>query len=298
MVYFLQQLANAVPLAMLYATLSFGYVLAFAVTKRADIAYGALFAFSGHIFLLGAHTGWNLLWLTFPAALAFGGAISMLATVSGGMLFARYVMLRLERASPNALIVATLGALLVMMEGARIASGTRELWLPPFLNDKLVLILLEGTPVTLTLIQLINVFVMGALLAGGTLVLDRTSWGNRWRAVADDALAAELCGVSARTVFIMAYGAAALIASFAGIVSTAYFGTMDFGAGLLFGLKCILIAAAGGHAHPLRSAAGAAVVGFAETFLAGYGPLVWRELLIFSALVALLVVSRRERVIP
>ena len=50
--YLLQQLANAVPLAALYAALAFGYSLAFGVTKRADITYGAMFAFAGQILLL------------------------------------------------------------------------------------------------------------------------------------------------------------------------------------------------------------------------------------------------------
>jgi len=49
MAYLLQQLANAVPLAALYATLAFGYSIAFGVMKRADITYGALFAFAGQM---------------------------------------------------------------------------------------------------------------------------------------------------------------------------------------------------------------------------------------------------------
>ncbi|MGO7924803.1 hypothetical protein ACC755_37920, partial [Rhizobium ruizarguesonis] len=38
MAYLLQQLANSVPLAALYAALAFGYAVAFGVTKRADIS--------------------------------------------------------------------------------------------------------------------------------------------------------------------------------------------------------------------------------------------------------------------
>ena len=73
---------------------------------------------------------------------------------------------------------------------------------------------------------------------------------------------------------------------------------MDFGAGLLFGLKVLMIAAVGGYFDPLRSARGAAAVGLFETMWNAYGPFVWRDLVIFSLLVFLLVLSRRERVIP
>lgn len=61
MAYFLQQIANAVPVAALYAALAFGYAIAFAVTRRADLTYGALFAFAGQIFVLFADVGWSRL---------------------------------------------------------------------------------------------------------------------------------------------------------------------------------------------------------------------------------------------
>ncbi|MGK6312780.1 branched-chain amino acid ABC transporter permease [Neorhizobium sp. DT-125] len=298
MAYLLQQLANAVPLAALYAALAFGYSIAFAVTKRADITYGAIFAFSGHIYLLFAHMGWDRFWLVLPAALGLGATAALLGGVGAGVTVGQFVMRPLAKISPNAMIVASLGVLMVLMEGARLASGTRELWLPPFLNGVVVFWRGEGFPVTLTLIQLVNVAVMLAMIGAGHLVLARTHWGRMWRAVADDPLAAELSGTDASRVFVTAYASAALFASVCGVLATSHYGTMDFGAGLLFGLKVVLIAAAGGHSHPLRSAAGAAVIGFAETLWSGYGPIVWRDLLIVSVLVAVLVMSRRERVVP
>lgn len=296
--YFLQQVANGFPLAALYAALAFGYAIAFAVTKRADITYGAIFAFSGHLYLLFAHFGWNRLWLVLPAALALGAAGALAGGLGAGVVVGRLVMRPLARVSPNAMIVASLGVLLVLMEGARLAAETRELWLPPLLNKPIVFWSGAGFPVSLTVLQVINIAAMLTMIAAGHLVLSHGAWGRRWRAVADDPLAAELTGTNADRVFLMSYAAAALYASACGILATSYYGTMDFGAGLLFGLKVVLIAAAGGHSHPLRSASGAAVIGFAETLWSGYGPILWRDLVIVSMLVLVLVTSRRERAIP
>ncbi len=298
MAYLLQQLANAVPLAALYATLAFGYAIAFAVTKRADITYGAIFAFSGHLYLLFAHFGWDRLWLILPAALGLGAAAGIAGGIGAGVTVGQFVMRPLAEISPNAVIVASLGVLMVLMEGARIAADTRELWLPPFLNDAVVFWHADGFPVTLTLIQLLNIALMLATIGMGYLVLARSHWGRIWRAVSDDPLAAELSGTNSGRVFVMAYAAAALYASVCGVLATSHYGTMDFGAGLLFGLKVVLIAAAGGHSNPLRSAAGAAVIGLAETLWSGYGPIVWRDLFVVAALVMVLVMSRRERVVP
>ncbi|PXA88031.1 branched-chain amino acid ABC transporter permease [Caulobacter sp. D4A] len=298
MAYLLQQLANAVPLAALYATLAFGYAIAFAVTKRADITYGAIFAFSGHLYLLFAHFGWDRLWLILPAALGLGAAAGIAGGIGAGVTIGQFVMRPLATISPNAVIVASLGALMVLMEGARLAADTRELWLPPFLNTPVVFWRADGFAVTLTLIQLLNIAIMLAAIGVGYLALSRTHWGRMWRAVSDDPLAAELSGTNSARVFVLAYAAAALYASVCGVLATSHYGTMDFGAGLLFGLKVVLIAAAGGHSNPLRSAAGAAAIGFAETLWSGYGPIVWRDLFVVAVLVMVLVMSRRERVVP
>jgi branched-chain amino acid transport system permease protein len=298
MAYLLQQFANAVPIASLYATLAFGYAIAFAVTRRADITYGAIFAFAGHLHLLGSHFGWDRLLLVLPVALSLGAAVALVGGLLTGVIISRYVLEPLARVSPNALIVASLGILLVLMEGARLAAGSRELWLAPFLNQPVSVPVALGASVTLTAIQIANAAIMLVLVALGHLVLSRHRVGRIWRAVADDPAAAGLLGVDARCVFVFSYVAAAFYASISGVLATSYYGTMDFGAGLLFGLKVVLIAAAGGHSHPLRSALGAAAVGLAETLWSGYGPILWRDFAVVSALVVVLVLSRRERVVP
>ncbi|MDQ0319790.1 branched-chain amino acid transport system permease protein [Pararhizobium capsulatum DSM 1112] len=298
MAYFLQQLANAVPVAALYALLAFGYAIAFAVTRRADLTYGALFGFSGQIFLLFTDFAWNKLWLVLPASLAIGAAAALVYTAGTGIFLGRSVMRRVVLKSPNTVVVVSLGLAIVLMEMSRLAADTRAIWLPPFLNSPLVLWANPRFPVTLTLIQIINTAAMLALVVAGNLFLIRSAWGRKWRAVADDGHAAALCGIDPTRIFVVAYGASALLAAIAGILATAYYGTMDFGAGLVFGVKVLFIASIGGQTTPLLAAAGAALMGLAETMWSGYGPILWRDFAIFSFLVLLLVLTRRERVQP
>ena len=298
MAYLLQQLLNAVPLATLYATLAFGYAIAFGVTRRADLTYGALFAFSGQAYVLFADIGWNRLWLVLPASLALGAAVSLAMSLAIGGLLGRCIMPRLVKVSPNAVIVAALGMMIVLMEVARLASGTRDLWLPPFLNTPVSFFSDGRYRATLTVIQLGNTALMLAILVVGGVVIGRSRFGRIWRAVTEDRLAAELCGISTERVFLLCYCCAAGIAAVCGILSTSYYGNMDFGAGLMFGLKVLMIAALGGYGEPLRAAAGAALLGLVETLWGAFGPLVWRDPAVFSLLVLVLVMSRRERIIP
>ncbi len=80
MAYIVQQAINGVPLAALYALLAFAYAIAFAVTRRADITIGALFAFSGQIFALVFFIAWQRYWLILELCLVLAAAAAFLYT--------------------------------------------------------------------------------------------------------------------------------------------------------------------------------------------------------------------------
>lgn len=298
MAYLLQQLLNALPMASLYACLAFGYSLAFGVSRRPDIAFGALVAFAGQICLLFTEYGWNRLYLVLPAALGLGLVAGVAYALLAGAWNARHLMLPLHKRSPNAVIVASLGMVLLISESGRIVIETRTLWLPPIGQKPVTLFLIEGHPVGLTRLQILHVGLMIALVATAHWLLKVSRAGRLWQAVCEDPLAARLVGVDADGVFVLSLMAATVFAALGGLSATVLYGTMDFGAGLMFGLKVVLVAAVGGYSRPLHSALGAALVAFAEQLWGAYGPMIWRDAVIMSVLVLLLVMSRRERVIP
>ncbi len=125
----------------------------------------------------------NRLWLVLPAALGLGAAAALAFGLGAGLIAGRYVMRPLAFSSANAVVVASLGSLLVLMETARLASDTRSLWLPPFLHDVVVFWPNPAFPVALTVVQLVNTALMMALVAGGHWLLTRSYAGRYWRAV-------------------------------------------------------------------------------------------------------------------
>jgi branched-chain amino acid transport system permease protein len=298
MAYLLQQILNAVPVASLYACLAFGYALAFGVTHRPDITFGALVAFAGQICLLFVEYGWGRLYLILPASLLLGLVAGLAYTLLVGWTSARHVMLPLHRRSANSVIVASLGLVILVSEGARMALDSRSLWLPPLWQGQIVFAEIDDFTIGLAAVQLMHSALMVALVLIGHTILTKSRAGRLWQAVCQDPFAARLLGVDADRVFVVALTASAGLAAMAGLSATVLYGTMDFGAGLMLGLKVVLIAAAGGSFRPLHSAIGAAGIGFAETLWSAYGPMIWRDAVIIAALVFLLVLSRRERVIP
>jgi branched-chain amino acid transport system permease protein len=289
MLYFLQQFLNGLHIGAIYALLAFGYALINAVLHRTNLAHGAIFGFSGQIMILAAVFGWQALWLTLPATLALGVAMAMFYGGLVSAILARHVFLPLAPRSADAIVAATLAVSLVLMEAARIAADTRDFWLPPLLPQPLAFASGGGFQATLTVMQAVNCLVAVIVIAMASRWLARSRFGREWRAVSDDPAAAALCAVDTARVFRAAVVVGGLAAALAGILAALYYGNLGFGAGLVFGLKVLFVAAIGGYLSPPRAAAGAAGFGIAESLWSGYFPVEWRDAWMLGLLAALLV---------
>lgn len=293
MAYFLQQFANGLHAGAIYALLAFGYALAHGVLRRADLSYGALFAFAGQTLILASLWAWNALWLAWWAAIIVGASIAAVATHLVSRTLAQGVFEPLRQGTLNSITAATLGVSIVLMEGSRIAADTRDLWLPPLLAVPITLID-AAFPITLTLIQLLNIAVAVVALAALTGLMARSAFGRAWRAFGDDPLASALCGIDTSRVFSGAILFAGAVATLAGALAALTFGNLAFGSGLVFGLKILFLSAAGGLASPTRSAVGAWLFGIAEALWTGYFGLEWREAWMLGFLAAILVLRAQQ----
>lgn len=294
MLYFLQQLLNGLHIGAIYALLAFGYALINAVLRRTNLAHGAIFGFAGQVTILAAVFGWQVLWLTLPATLAFGAAMALFYGVLVSAVLGRHVLQPLARRAPDAIVVATLGVSLVLMEAGRIAAETRDFWLPPLLPTPLVFATAGDFRVTLTVMQIVNCAIAALILSVASWWLARSPFGRNWRAVADDPQAAALCGIDTRRIFRLTTILGGIAASLAGMLAVFYYGNIGFGAGLVFGLKVLFVTAIGGYLSPPRAAVGAAAFGVAESLWSGYFPIEWRDAWMLGLLSALLVL-RPER---
>jgi branched-chain amino acid transport system permease protein len=295
--YFFQIIANGLHNGALYALLAYGYVLTGIVTKRPNLVHGAIFAFSGQVLVLAANAGYTVLWMTLPAAILFGTAASgLLCAILLWALSTRIMPPFLAR-SPNGMIVVTLAIAIVMMEAARIGADTRDYWLPPILSMRVGL-LPTGEPPTITLLQMVNLAAITAVIAAAELVLFKTGAGRALRAVADDRFAATLGGVNANRVITMAIATGGALSAFGGVLALLYFGNMSFGSGLIYALKVLFIASAGGFSAPLPAALAAFAYGEAEALWDGYMPTLWRDAVFFSVLAFILILRRENRLPP
>ncbi len=292
--YLAQILVNGLHNGALYALLAFGYVLTYSVTHRANIAHGAVFAFSGQVLVLVTTFAYSTLWMTLPAALLSGFLITIICCALLLRVLARTVFPPFITQAPNAMIVVTIAVSIILMEGVRISAGTRDYWLPPLLSSQVSIPVTTIAP-SLTLLQLSNIVLIAVTIIAAQLILVRTAAGRTLRAVSDDQNAAQYIGINVKQVTSLAIIIGGVFASLAGILAVLYFGNMSFGSGLIFGLKLLFITAAGGFTNPLRGACAAFLFGEAEAIWDGFLPIVWREPIFYSALALLLCLRTENR---
>ncbi len=286
MSYFVQILLNGAHNGALYALLAYGYILTYQVTKRANFAHGAVFAFTGQNLILFTSYGWNTLYMIFPLALGFGALVSAFLSFTVLLLLARAVFPPVIDRSPNTMIAVSLGVAISLAEIARLAADTKDYWLRQFFAQPVEIIPVWS--VRLTQIQVLNLALIVAALMALELFTRRSRTGRNIRALADDPLAAQMLGVNKSaisTIAIMTGGGCAVLS---GALATFYFGNLGFGAGLVFGLKVLFISAAGGFSVPAMAAGGAFAVGLAESLWDGYFPTIYRDAALYMLLTLLL----------
>jgi branched-subunit amino acid ABC-type transport system permease component len=133
--------------------------------------------------------------------------------------------------------------------------------------------------------------VAASLLAAGAVLwlMQKSRFGRAWRACADDAGAAELLGIDRGAVLLKTFALASATAGLAGYVLTVYYGSVGYAGGIVLGLKALLAAVVGGIGSVPGAFLGGLLLGGTEAAWSALFPIEFRDLAIFSLLVAMLV---------
>ena len=178
----------------------------------------------------------------------------------------------------------------MLQEGLRLAQGSRLKWVQPMLNAPYAVARADDFVVTVTPVAL----VAAALCLGGRAGAARADAMEpvrprvarlRRRSAGGGAVRRRSRPRAART-----FALASALAGLAGYVMTVYYGTVGYAGGIVLGLKALLAAVAGGIGSVPGAFLGGLLLGCAEALWSALFPIEFRDLAIFTVLVALLVV--------
>jgi len=270
-----QLLVSGITFGAIYALVGLGFVTIARASQIINFAQGEFVMLGGMItfFLFkGAD-------LPYPLA----GLLAVVIVVLIGFILHLLVIYPLRKASLPILLMATLGASLVLSSTSALFFGTLPKALPPFLGSG---------PFEIGKISISpqSLWVVGAtflVLLSLYLLSHRTFLGKAMEASSTDPLGADLSGIARDRMIFLAFGVSAGLGSLAGLFITPLF-YVSYHSGILIGLKGFIAAVLGGWGKHSGAILGGFVLGVVESLSVAFIPSGYKDGVAFMILLLIL----------
>ncbi|UCE31740.1 MAG: branched-chain amino acid ABC transporter permease [Burkholderiales bacterium] len=276
---FAQALSDGVLFGATYALIGIGFTLVFGVMHKINMAYAAASiggAYAG-LLVLEALVGTAPAWVVFLASVVAGGVIGWLVYLA--------CFHFIPVSSPLATLMSTVGMLLLIDEViVHVTDGMPQNY--PALFDDVMLefgeFYMRG--------DLLLVFGMSVLgMIGLLLLLYRTRLGLATRAVSQQPVAAQLCGVSVMRVNALTFVITGLLGGLAGAMIGASVGTLSPLLATPLTVKGLIVTVIGGLGSIPGAITAGLLVGGIENLMQLYRGVTERDLYVMLLLFIFLV---------
>jgi len=252
----LQYLITGFSVGIVYGLVGLGITIVFNATGIINFAQGEFVMLGGMAAAALAANGAPL-WLAVILAVA--------ATTLVALAMERLTIYQLRGASVITLIIATIGASLVLQGGAKLLWGPDAVTLPPFSGDTPIRIGGGGiAPQRLWVMGLATLSVVAV-----QLFFRFTLTGKAIRACAINRRAARLSGISADRMVRLSFAVSAALAALGGAVLTPVT-LMQYAQGTHYTLTGFLASVLGGLGNGLGAVLGGVTIGMIESFSSGF----------------------------
>jgi branched-chain amino acid transport system permease protein len=254
---FVALLASGIALGGVSAIVALGFLVLYKATGVVNFA-------TGDIVTLGAYLAfWSIDDLGLPVVPGYVLALALVAIV--GLLFELVIFRPLHGQSLDVLLVATLGAAVVIRAALALWQGSDSKRLPTPVGDGAVFIAGAAVPYQ----RILAVLVALAALALCVWVFQGTQLGRQVRALAADAEAATLQGIRVKRVSKIAFASSAVLAGLGGIL-IAPSSTVNLTFGFSIMLTAFAAAIMGGFGSLIGTAVAAVALGVVQQVGGGY----------------------------
>jgi branched-chain amino acid transport system permease protein len=289
--YFLQQVINGLTLGAIYGLIAIGYTMVYGIIGMINFAHGDIMMIGAFIsliaFLLMAALGVTSL----PLALAMVLILTLCFTAVYGWAVERIAYRRLRGSFRLAPLISAIGMSIVLQNLVQLLQGARVKPLQPVIQGGIELSPAGSDyPVTLGWLQILIMVLTFLLMAGFTLLIQRTALGRAQRATEQDMGMASLLGINVDRIISSTFVIGAALAGVAGLMITLYYGVVDFYIGFVAGIKAFTAAVLGGIGSLPGAMLGGLLIGLIEAMWSGYGSIEYKDVAVFGILVLVLLV--------
>jgi branched-chain amino acid transport system permease protein len=252
----LQYIITGITVGSLYAMVAIGFNIIYNVTEVINLAQGE-FVMLGGLVMVFMHVA-----LGVPLVIAF--CLTVVLVTVAGILLDRLAIRPIRNPSVLTLIIATIGASIVIKGAAMLIWGKDPYDLPAF-SGRTPLILGGAS------IQPQYLWIIGFLIAvavGLTWFFNKTIIGKAMNACADNPNAAKLVGINVQHMVLISFALSAAIGAVAGITMTPI-ALMEYDRGAMLAVKGFGAAILGGLGSFSGAICGGLLLGLIESLGAG-----------------------------
>lgn len=289
MVFFLQNLVNALQWGSFYALIALGYSMVYSILMLFNFAHG-------DIFMVGAYIGFGvatgLMVLASQWVLVLPGWLILVLTILLSMFLTSFLGMFVERVgyrplrdAPRASAAITGLMIGIILETIVLWSlGTQRVSFPSLIET----VTYNVGGVFITNKKIIIVAVSLAFMLALHLFIKKTRWGMAMRAMAFDYVVVPLMGVSINRIAAMTFAIGSALAALAGILFGLAYPVLDPYMGIVFGWKAFVAAILGGRGSIMGATLAGFLLGFIEIFVAMIFPSTLRDLIAYSIVLLIL----------
>ena len=284
-----QHALAALPSLAIYALIAASYALIYGIVGRILFGFGELAVIGGTATTLSIIAG-LIVSPGFAITVSLIGIIMGLAAAAWhGLAAERLVIAPLLHQHGLPILIATTGMTIALAEYIRLSQGQGGRWLSPLLSFPVMVARTATFSVTVTPIAVISALAGFAAALALIRLMKRSTFGQQWRALADDPIAAALCGVDRRVVFTASFLLAAALAGLAGVLTTLSFGGVGYAQGLTLTLKALTAAILGGIGSVRGALWGGVLLGLFEAIWSASMPIESRDIAVYTILALVLI---------
>ena len=277
LVYWLQQLLNALQLGSIYALIALGYTMVYGILTMINFAHGDVFMVGAFICFLAA------VYLDLPFLPVL--LLSMVGTALLGMTIERLAYKPLRHAPRVSAIITALGVGL-FLENFTLALSPYPKSIPPLLETTVW----DLGGVSLSSLQVIIIFLSLGLMFLLDYIVHRTPVGMAMRAISWDKTFVPLMGIPVDRIISFTFILGAGLAGAAGTMYGMAYPVIDPYMGIMVGWKAFISAVVGGIGNIRGAMIGAYILGSVEIMVAAFLPSTYRDFVVFTLLLLLIMV--------
>ncbi|GGK00549.1 ABC transporter permease subunit [Pseudomonas matsuisoli] len=285
---FWQQMVNGLTLGAVYGLIAIGYTMVYGIIGMINFAHGEVYMVSAYLAAIaiallgffGIHS--------FPLVILGTLIFTIVVTGVYGFAIERIAYKPLRNSTRLAPLISAIGMSLILQNYVQLSQGARQQGIPTLLEGSLRLHIGDDfVQLTYTKVFILVAAVLGMLAL--TFIIQKTRLGRMCRATQQDRKMAQILGINTDRVISYVFIIGAAMAGLAGVLITLNYGTFDFYAGFIIGIKAFTAAVLGGIGSLPGAMLGGLILGIAEAQFSGMVNTDYKDVFSFSLLVLILI---------